>query len=177
MAVREKLPDGTTRISGSGTAAWPVDAVYISFSSANPGTIFGGVWTAIGTGRMLVGVDPSEPLWDAVGETGGSKTHTITTAELPAHGHPIDHNHAATTTAVDGAHNHATPRRAVAGGTVGHAIGGGAAEADGSTNNDGGHDHAVDIPPYVGSSGSTGGGAAGNFLPPYIAVYMWRRTS
>lgn len=38
-------------------------------------------------GRTLVGRDPAQPEFDTLGETGGAKTHTLTTAEMPAHDH------------------------------------------------------------------------------------------
>lgn len=37
-------------------------------------------------GRMAVGVN-SDPSFDVVGETGGEKTHVLTTAEMPSHTH------------------------------------------------------------------------------------------
>lgn len=38
-------------------------------------------------GRTLVGADTSQPEFDTVGEHGGSKTHTLSVNEMPAHGH------------------------------------------------------------------------------------------
>lgn len=56
------------------TQAFPVGAIYISTSSANPATALGyGTWSAFGTGRVLVGIDTSDPDFDTVEETGGSK--------------------------------------------------------------------------------------------------------
>ena len=68
---------------------YPVGSIYINAGVAtNPGTLLGfGTWTAFGTGRTIVGVDSSDTDFDAVRETGGSKTHTLTVAELPAHTH------------------------------------------------------------------------------------------
>ena len=65
---------------------YPVGSIYINAGVAtNPGTLLGfGTWTAFGTGRTIVGVDSSDTDFDAVRETGGSKTHTLTIAELPA---------------------------------------------------------------------------------------------
>jgi hypothetical protein len=40
-------------------------------------------------GRVPVGQDISQTEFDSIGETGGAKTHTLTTAEIPAHSHPI----------------------------------------------------------------------------------------
>ncbi len=38
-------------------------------------------------GRVLVGRDPGQAEFDTIGETGGTKTHTLTIAEMPAHSH------------------------------------------------------------------------------------------
>jgi microcystin-dependent protein len=45
-------------------------------------------------GRVPVGRDPSQLEFDALADTGGAKTHQITTAEMPVHNHVQDpHNH------------------------------------------------------------------------------------
>ena len=70
---------------------YPVGSIYIKAGVAtNPGTLLGfGTWTAFGTGRTIVGVDSSDTDFDAVRETGGSKTHTLTVSEIPSHTHSI----------------------------------------------------------------------------------------
>lgn len=40
-------------------------------------------------GRVPVGFDSTQTEFDAMGETGGAKTHTLITAEMPAHTHTI----------------------------------------------------------------------------------------
>lgn len=68
--------------------AYPVGSVYTSISSTNPATLLGvGTWVAFGAGRTLVGLDASQTEFDTVEETGGSKTHTLTEAEMPSHTH------------------------------------------------------------------------------------------
>lgn len=75
-------------ISGAGPiSAWPVGAVYTSVVSTSPATLFGGTWAAFGAGRVLVGIDATQAEFDVVEEIGGAKTHTLTTAEMPAHTH------------------------------------------------------------------------------------------
>jgi microcystin-dependent protein len=45
-------------------------------------------------GRIPVGYDSTQAEFDALGETGGAKTHTLTTAEMPSHTHTQNsHNH------------------------------------------------------------------------------------
>lgn len=67
----------------------PVGSIYMSVSSANPGTVMGGTWVAWGSGRVPVGVDVGQTEFDTVEETGGEKTHTLTAGEIPAHTHSI----------------------------------------------------------------------------------------
>ena len=68
---------------------YPVGSIYINATnSTNPGTLLGfGTWTAFGAGRVPVGIDSSDTDFDTAEETGGSKTHTLTTTELPSHTH------------------------------------------------------------------------------------------
>ena len=70
---------------------FPVGSIFISVSPTNPGTIpgFVGTWVAFGEGKALVGIDVGQTEFDTVEETGGAKTHTLSTAELPAHDHPF----------------------------------------------------------------------------------------
>ena len=76
-------------------AVYPVGSIYINASSAtNPATLLGfGTWTAFGAGRVMVGLDASDALFDTAEETGGSKdavvvshTHTATVTD-PGHTH------------------------------------------------------------------------------------------
>jgi hypothetical protein len=78
-------------------AVYPVGSIYINASSAsNPSTLLGfGTWTAFGAGRVMVGFNASDALFDTAEETGGSKdaivvshTHTATVSD-PGHVHLI----------------------------------------------------------------------------------------
>ena len=69
---------------------YPVGSIYISVSNTNPETLFGGTWQAFGTGRTLVGQKSSDTDFDNIGETGGSKTQTMTTSNMPSHTHTYD---------------------------------------------------------------------------------------
>ena len=51
-----------------------------------------GTWTRYGEGRVLVSQTSSDSQFDTLGETGGSKTHTLSIAELPAHRHYLFRN-------------------------------------------------------------------------------------
>ncbi|MBP5233986.1 MAG: tail fiber protein, partial [Planctomycetes bacterium] len=41
------------------------------------------------SGRFVVGYDPKDGDYNAVGKTGGEKTHRLTVAEMPSHNHSI----------------------------------------------------------------------------------------
>ena len=68
---------------------YPVGSIYINATnSTNPGTLLGfGTWAAFGAGRVPVGINSADADFDTAEETGGAKTHTLTTSELPAHSH------------------------------------------------------------------------------------------
>lgn len=66
---------------------YPVGAIYMSTSSANPSTFIGGTWQRYAQGRTIVGVSENETEFNYVGKTGGAKTHTLTNEEMPSHSH------------------------------------------------------------------------------------------
>ena len=72
-------------------AVYPVGSIYINAAVAtNPGTLLGfGTWAAFGAGRVIVGLNASDSDFDTAQETGGTKTHTLTIDEMPAHTHDV----------------------------------------------------------------------------------------
>jgi hypothetical protein len=153
---------------------YPVGSVYINAtSSTNPATLLGfGTWTAFGAGRVMVGLDSSDALFDTAEETGGSKDAVV-----------VQHNHTATSTSTvtDPGHVH------------NFLIGQG-----GGTNSDGLNNTGWNVTTYsadfngennlksattgvtvatattVASAGSSGTNAN---IQPYIVVRMWKRTA
>ena len=64
---------------GNPIDAWPIGSVFISVVATSPATLLGGgTWSAIGAGRVLVGLDSGDANFDTVEETGGAKTVTST---------------------------------------------------------------------------------------------------
>lgn len=71
---------------------YPVGSIYMSATMSTVEqvqTALGGTWVVWGAGRVPVGVDASDTDFDTVEETGGEKTHTLTTEEMPNHTHGI----------------------------------------------------------------------------------------
>jgi len=66
---------------------YPVGSIKITTTAENPGTLIGGTWERWGNGRMLLGVDENDADFASAELTGGEKTHTLTTEEIPAHTH------------------------------------------------------------------------------------------
>jgi len=71
---------------------YPVGSIFTTVtayadSAAVVAVIGGTTWVAFGAGKVLVGVDTGDSDFNTIEETGGAKTHTLTTAEMPAHTH------------------------------------------------------------------------------------------
>ena len=143
---------------------YPVGSIYMSTVSTNPATLFGfGTWEAMPAGRVLLAQGKSS--WGTTynaGSTGGEATHRLTVGELPAH------NHSASTNTT-GAHTHTYTWR----NTQGWAGSKSATSvwentATNNTGSSGNHSHTVTI-------NNTGNNNAHNNIPPYLAIYMWKR--
>ena len=69
---------------------YPVGSIYMSVRNVDPGTLFGGTWTAWGSGRVPVGVNASDSNFNTVEKTGGSNTVTLTVNQIPSHNHTYE---------------------------------------------------------------------------------------
>jgi hypothetical protein len=150
-------------------AVYPVGSIYINAGvTTNPGTLLGfGTWTAFGAGRVMVGLNGSDTLFDALEETGGSKDATL-----------VSHSHTFSgTTAGVGDHQHNSPDGVefpYYSGTGIAATGPTGARTDQLTLTGpaGAHDHT-----YSGTTSTQGSSATNANLQPYITVAMWKRTA
>ena len=80
--VNDKVADTIADLAANFSvidALYPVGTIYQSTRPTSPATFIGGTWTAL-TGRVLVGAGTDFP----AGTTGGSATHQLTNAEMPA---------------------------------------------------------------------------------------------
>jgi hypothetical protein len=146
--------------TGGGGPAFPVGSVFISVVSTNPATLLGyGTWAAIATGRMLIGVDSGDADFDAPEETGGSKTHTLTVGQLPSHTHAV----------TDPGHTHTLP-------AFNHATGNASNKVE-VTNSATANSASTGSATTGITVGNTGSGDPVNHMPPFFAVYMWKRTA
>lgn len=141
---------------------YPVGSIYTNaVNGTNPSSLFNfGTWVAFGAGRVAVGFNAANTLFDTAGETGGaydaivvSHTHTATTSTDPGHTHTFRLG--------DNNNDFAAPASASNGNVVG---------ATGVTATAGAHSHTL----TTASAGSSGTNAN---LQPYITVYMWKRTA
>lgn len=143
-------------------ALYPVDAVYISANSTSPASLFGGEWLQL-TDRFLIGAGNSY----RVNDTGGASSVNITPSgnnsgtalniyQMPSHSHGfvlnIQHSDGATTDAESMSTGLRVGGRARYNGTT-------YSTGDGQT-----HTHT-----FVGTTQTV------STMPPYLAVYMWKR--
>lgn len=145
-------------------AAFPVGAIYITATNSSPADFLGGTWSQIAGGRMLIGVGTLGSDTYAGGATGGAARVTLDVDEIPQHSH---------TASSAGSHTHATNiREAQESGT-----GTGNYQMTVATINAGAEIQSDSAGSHTHTISSTGGGAAHENRPPYLAVYFWRRTA
>lgn len=140
-------------------ALYPVGSIYINAGvTTNPNTLLGfGTWTAFGAGRVMVGLNGSDSLFDALEETGGSKDAIV-----------VSHTHTATVT--DPGHTHTV--KAISQDTFDAGPFNYNATTTGSTTASGSATTGITV--GISTTGSSGTNAN---LQPYITVAMWKRTA
>lgn len=164
------------------TTIYPVGGLYTTTLAGNPNTILGfGTWTIFGAGRVMVCKDATQVEFATLTLTGGEKTHTLITAEMPGHTHVQDaHNHTQDAhNHTQNPHNHPDNIRAnvalftQAGGT---GWDGTSASTTGNTTATNNATTATNQT-STATNQNTGGDGAHNNLQPYIVVNTWQRTA
>jgi hypothetical protein len=165
----------TAFVTAALSAIYPVGSIYVNAAvSTNPSTLLGfGTWEAFGAGRVMVGFNASDSLFDTLEETGGSKDAIV-----------VSHTHTTTvsTQSLTGAITGISESFASGGGTAsgvftkttGSTVGNTPVQNDsgdgGGFTFDGSHTHTV-------TNASTGSSGTNANIQPYITVRMWKRTA
>ena len=131
---------------------YPVGAIYMSVSETSPATLFGGTWEQI-QNRFLLAAGSSY----TAGDTGGEATHKLTANEMPSHTHALRANTSWGESETLGAW-----KQYVSSGILMDA------GSSGTT---------ITTSYYYDVAQPVGDGKAHNNMPPYLIVYMWKRTA
>ena len=126
---------------------YPIGSIYMSVDSTSPATLFGGTWEQIKDKFLLSCGDTYNN-----GSTGGSAD-----AIVVSHTHTFDRAYALTTDSTQG-----VDRNSNAGQT--------GTKVNNLLQSNGG---AI----YRNTINSTGDSGTGKNMPPYLSVYMWKRTA
>lgn len=147
---------------------YPIGSIYLSVNSTSPATLFGGSWTQL-KDRFLLGAGSTY----SSGATGGAATHKLSVAEMPSHAHDTPFFNNMT--------NNGEMKSDFIG-VFGKGVTASQALKDtgqtstmemwwiNQTNTAEGNERA-----YLTSA--KGSGSAHNNMPPYLVVYMWKRTA
>ena len=156
---------------------YPVGSIYMSVNSTSPATLFGGTWERI-TGRFLLaatdnGVNGGNSSASVKpGYTGGEATSTLEVANLPGHTHTVYGFKGSTTN---------TTRNKLVMQNDGNLV---VYQSNGSAKWNAGSGQTSTSVAYKdwtagedGTTSSTGSNTSFNNMPPYLAVYVWKRLS
>ena len=147
---------------------YPVGSLYFSTSSTNPSNLFGGTWVSYAQGRTIIGVGTSDRAFSE-NETGGESSHTLSSNEMPSHSHGLSTCNAGT---YNDDYDWVSP--------WGNNKGGGAVStkvvAEVSVSGLSAQRYVKNYGYNGQSMSSEGGSQAHNNLPPYVVVYIWKRT-
>lgn len=137
---------GATAIAEAKLAAWPIGSIYMSVNSTSPANLFGGTWERISETFLFAASSSYPP-----GSTGGEFAHKLTQSELPNYSLSVAN-----------------------GSNVIRSKTGSYADAYVQTQSSG-----WGIPNWESKTvtvASGGSGAAHNNMPPYLSVWIWKRT-
>ena len=148
--LTEELDTKINNINTRIDSLYPIGSIYMSVNNVNPSTIFGGTWEQI-EDRFLLASGTTY----AAGATGGAATVTLNVNQIPSHRHISDYYYPG------GEQQWYSDAGASIGGSGYKYI-----HLNGSIGFHGAQKHS-----------NVGGGQAHNNMPPYLAVYVWKRVS
>ena len=121
--VRALIGAAAAATTATLSSVYPVGSIYTSVVATNPSTFFGGQWNPFGQGKVMIGVDSTDTDFDTVENTGGAKTHTLITDEIPSHTHSMSIENASgtgSTGSSNGASSFSTVNTSATGGGQAH---------------------------------------------------------
>lgn len=150
----------------------------MSVNSTSPNTLFGGTWERI-QNKFLLSAGSSY----SAGSTGGNANTTLSVSNLPSHNHSYTKatgvaNHTLTINEIP-SHKHDIYTSTF---VVGQWNGSGTC-VGGSTKTDavgamgGGQAHNHNLNTESSTTGNQGSGSSFSNMPPYLSVYVWKRTA
>lgn len=146
---------------------YPVGSIYMSIVGASPESILGGTWERL-TGKFLLGATPNGQGNNErpAGYIGGEANHVLTINELPQHTHGSKSLTGTWSTEAWNGVNGTGIVSKTASSYNRKSPGGGSLLGSTSFKIDATHEHS-----------SVGLGESHNNMPPFLSVYMWRRTA
>ncbi len=156
--------DGALQVGGKTLLdmVYPVGSIYLSVSGTDPQTLFGGTWARL-EDVFLLAAGAKHP----AGSTGGEEMHTLTVGEMPSHGNHLMQGRMYQELA-DNASNDSSYRSNTL------YLGKNAFASTGNFNRGWKDWNGGEMYP---AGTLKGGGNPHNNMPPYLAVYTWKRTA
>ena len=156
--------DGALQVGGKTLLdmVYPVGSIYLSVSGTDPQTLFGGTWARL-EDVFLLAAGAKHP----AGSTGGEEAHTITEGEMPSHG-----NHLMQGRMYEELAENASNDSSYRSNTL--YLGKNAFASTGNFNRGWKDWNGGEMYP---AGTLKGGGNPHNNMPPYLAVYTWKRTA
>lgn len=156
--------DGALQVGGKTLLdmVYPVGSIYLSVSGTDPQMLFGGTWARL-EDVFLLAAGAKHP----AGSTGGEEAHTLTVEEMPSHG-----NHLMQGRMYEELAENASNDSSYRSNTL--YLGKNAFASTGNFNRGWKDWNGGEMYP---AGTLKGGGNPHNNMPPYLAVYTWKRTA
>lgn len=156
--------DGALQVGGKTLLdmVYPVGSIYLSVSGTDPQTLFGGTWARL-EDVFLLAAGAKHP----AGSTGGEEAHTITEGEMPSHGNHLMQGRMYQELAENASNDSSYRSNTLY-------LGKNAFASTGNFNRGWKDWNGGEMYP---AGTLKGGGNPHNNMPPYLAVYTWKRTA